>query len=88
MVIRILPALDLSMEICRNESQVLDFKKILPTRPIRPLYTPVHRRTPRRVDEQLHPLLLAGRFELILELRAAIDLDGLDRERKLHFQMM
>jgi hypothetical protein len=26
-VISILPALDLSMEICRNESQVLDFKK-------------------------------------------------------------
>jgi hypothetical protein len=29
MVIRILPALDLSIEICRDERQVLDFKKLL-----------------------------------------------------------
>jgi len=43
--IRILPALDLSIEICRNENRVRRPKKLLPTRPIQPRHLHRFRRS-------------------------------------------
>jgi hypothetical protein len=87
-VVGILPRFELPIQFLCDEGQVFHLAELLTTRPIGPLCAPVHLRIPWRVYEQLNLEAPAGFFELVHELRAAIDLDGLDRERKLRLQVM
>jgi len=70
------------------ERDVLDFVELLPVGPVTPLHTSVDLGPAGRVHEQHDLGSPAGLFELVHELRAAIDLDGPDPKRKLHPQMV
>jgi hypothetical protein len=70
------------------QRHILHLVKLFPESPIAPLHPAVELRPVGRIQEQQDLGSPASLFELVHELRAAIDLDGFDPKRKLRLQMV
>jgi hypothetical protein len=87
-VVDVFPLGQLLIMLLEVQIDIVDFAKLFPGHPIAPLHASVELRPVRGIKKQQDLLSSAGFFKLVHELRAAIDLDGLDRVRKLLSQIM
>jgi hypothetical protein len=87
-VIGLIPMLQLMVVILQAEGDILDLIELLPMGPVRPFHISLELRGSRRGLKELDAPLLAGLLEVLLELRATINLDGPDREGKLALEIL
>ncbi len=82
------PIFQLPVMFLQVEVDVVDFIELLPVCPVRPFHLSVQFGRVGRKLKKEDLSLPASLLKLILELRAAIDLDGCDRKRKFLAQIL
>src|SRR5665647_1926560 len=87
-VVGLVPGLQLPVMILHSEGDILDLVKLNPMGLVGTLDVALKFWGSRRDDEETDPPDPAGLFEVLLELRATIDLDGPDREGELAFHVL
>jgi len=84
----LIPLFELLIMLLHFQADVLDLIKFHPMGLVGALHIALQLGSSRGDDEEPDPPLPAGLFKVLFKLRAAIDLDGLDREGELLFHIL